>query len=71
MSTAPSDTIRPMLCADPSGKDLVITIRLAPDGRVYLHDMPPDFVPIAAALAPQDPELSRRADILARKATHA
>ncbi|CAG1004156.1 hypothetical protein PHYC_03119 [Phycisphaerales bacterium] len=69
MSTPPAATARPMLCSDAEGRDLVITIRLAPDGSVYLHDIPPDFVPIAAALAPQDPDLARRAAILARKAS--
>ena len=69
MTPTPSHVARdrPMLCADAEGRGLAITIRLSADGRVYLHDIPPAFLPIAAALVPQDHELAKRAAVLAER----
>lgn len=46
--------------SDEDGSDLVITIRLAPDGRVYFHDITADILPVAHALAPTDATLASR-----------
>lgn len=55
-----------MLCSDARGEELLITIRVAADGRVYLHDITPDFLPVAVALAPDDPDLKQRAELAKR-----
>jgi hypothetical protein len=51
--------------SDDAGRGLTLTIRLAPDGRVYLADIPPDLLPIALALAPHDESLLARAALAA------
>lgn len=43
------------------GDDLLVTIRIAADGRLFFHDIPPGLVEVALALAPADPVLSERA----------
>ncbi len=45
---------------DPLGRDLEVTIRIDPDGRVYFHDITADLLPVLAALAPRDPGVRRR-----------
>ena len=45
---------------DRLGRDLEITIRIGPDGRVYFRDLTLDLLPVASALAPHEPELRRR-----------
>jgi hypothetical protein len=52
--------------SDERGRTLVITIRIAPDGTLYFHDITPDLLPVAAALAPDDPALHARMEIAAR-----
>lgn len=39
---------------------LVATITVGMDGRVYFHDLTPALMPVAAALCPGDPVLTRR-----------
>jgi hypothetical protein len=46
--------------ADPDGEALTVTIRVAPDGRVYFHDIPAGLVPVALAIAPDDATLRAR-----------
>lgn len=58
-------TTRPMLASNERGADLVVTIRLGADGKVYFHDIPPAMVPVALALAPADASLEARAAALA------
>jgi hypothetical protein len=45
---------------DHAGRALDITIRIGPDGVIYFHDLTIDLLPVAAALAPGDPDLARR-----------
>jgi hypothetical protein len=52
--------------SDERGRALVITIRIAPDGTLYFHDITPDLLPVASALAPRDPTLRTRAEIAAK-----
>ncbi|MHC5002020.1 MAG: radical SAM protein [Planctomycetota bacterium] len=42
------------------GRDPVVTIRIDRDGRLLLHDLPRDMLPVAAALCPGDAALERR-----------
>ncbi len=37
-----------------------VTIRLASDGRVFLHDLTPDLLPIICQLCPNDEVLRQR-----------
>lgn len=46
--------------ADSRGAGLTIVIRIDPNGRVYLRDIPAAILPVARALAPQDESLARR-----------
>lgn len=46
---------------DKEGRGLVITIRIAPDGKLYFHDITADLLPVARALSPQDAALRARA----------
>ena len=48
------DAPHPSDGSDPRGLALEITIRIAPDGRVYLHDITEDLLPILLALNPTD-----------------
>lgn len=43
-----------------SGKNLEITITLAPNGQVYFHDLLPDLLPVAQALCPQNSDIEKR-----------
>jgi hypothetical protein len=52
--------------SDDRGKGLPITIRIAPDGRIYFHDITEDLVPVALAVCPEDSAMRRR--MLALKA---
>lgn len=47
--------------SDAEGRDLEVVIRIGPDGRVYLHDITEDLLPVALALNPNDPAMLRRA----------
>ncbi len=47
---------------DELGRDLTVTIRIGPDGSLYLSDVTMDMLPVVAALCPDDPELRRRLD---------
>ena len=47
---------------DELGRDLVVTIRIGPDGKLYVNDITFDMLPVALALCPDDPDLSRRAE---------
>ena len=47
---------------DELGRDLTVTIRIGPDGSLYLSDVTMDMLPVVAALCPNDPELQRRLD---------
>jgi hypothetical protein len=51
--------------SDPHGRELEVLIRIGADGRVYLHDITPDLLPIVLALSPNDTELRRRAEAAA------
>jgi hypothetical protein len=55
-----------MLARRDSGSDLVVTIRVGADGKVYFHDIPPAMLPVALALAPGDASLVSRAAALAK-----
>lgn len=46
--------------SDDVGAHLPITIRIGPDGRLYLHDLTHDLLPVAAALCPLDAALQQR-----------
>ncbi|MHC4415671.1 MAG: radical SAM protein [Planctomycetota bacterium] len=48
--------------SDAWGRDLVVTIRIGPDGRLYWNDITIDLLPVALALSPHDPVLNRRAE---------
>lgn len=37
-----------------------VIITLGRDGRVYFHDLSPELLPVAQALAPDDLELAKR-----------
>lgn len=41
-------------------EEYVVTITIARDGRVLLHDLPAGLVRIVAKLNPQDPQFSQR-----------
>ena len=45
---------------DEAGQDLVLTIRIGPDGRLYFHDLTPDLLGVALAMCPRNPEVRRR-----------
>ena len=49
---------------DDRGADLEITIRIGPDGRLYFNDVTIDLLPVALAMAPDDPDLCRRAEVV-------
>lgn len=59
-------TALPMLACCDSGSDLVVTIRLGADGKVYFYDIPPAMLSVALALAPDDVSLATRAAALAK-----
>ncbi len=48
--------------SDADGRGLDVVIRIGPDGRVYLHDITADLIPVVLALSPDDPDLRRRAE---------
>lgn len=56
---------RPMVASRDNGSDLVVTIRLGADGKVYFYDIPPAMLPVALALAPEDASLAARAAAMA------
>lgn len=45
---------------DELGRGLEIVIRIAPDGRVYLHDITPDLLPLLRELNPHDQSVRQR-----------
>jgi len=51
---------------DERGCDVLITIRITPDGRLFVHDITPDLLPALAAVCPNDRELALRAQIAAQ-----
>jgi hypothetical protein len=51
---------------DESGRDLEVTIRIGPDGRLYFADLPPDLLPVAVAVLPENESLRVRADRASR-----
>jgi hypothetical protein len=46
--------------SDEAAEGLLVTITLAPDGRVYFHELPTDMVDVAESLNPDDRELALR-----------
>ncbi|MEE8574963.1 MAG: hypothetical protein V3T30_06075 [Thermodesulfobacteriota bacterium] len=42
------------------GRDLVKTITIGVDGKVYFHDLTMDLIPVARGLNPYDEDLKRR-----------
>jgi len=46
--------------SDPQGTGLEVQIRIAPDGRMYFHDIPPALVDVVLALNPADAALAQR-----------
>lgn len=55
--------------SDIEGRELDVLIRIGADGRVYIHDITPDLLPIVLRLNPHDPDLRRRTDAAASFAT--
>lgn len=51
---------RRAIALDEAGTQLDVLIRIAPDGRVYFHDIPHGMLAVAAAIAPDDPVLAQR-----------
>jgi hypothetical protein len=51
---------KPAFVRDELGRTLEITIRIARDGRVYFHDIPPDMIGVARAIDPGNPGLRMR-----------
>lgn len=47
---------------DQRGAALEIVIRIAPDGKVYLHDITPDLLPVIEALNPRDEAVRARVE---------
>lgn len=47
---------------DERGRGLEIVIRIAPDGKVYLHDITPDLLPVLEALNPRDDMVRARVE---------
>jgi hypothetical protein len=47
---------------DQRGRGLEIVIRIAPDGKVYLHDLTPDLLPVIEALNPRDEVVRARVE---------
>ena len=45
---------------DELGRDLVVTIRIGPDGTVYFNDVTLDLLPVTLALNPDDARLRQR-----------
>lgn len=45
---------------DERGRALEIVIRIGVDGRVYLHDVTPDLLPVVEALNPRDATIRKR-----------
>lgn len=46
---------------DRLGRDLEVTIRITPDGRLLFCDLPADMLPVALSMCPDDQDLLRRA----------
>ena len=51
---------RRAIALDEAGTQLDVLIRIAPDGRVYFHDIPLGMLAVAAAIASEDPVLAQR-----------
>lgn len=51
---------RSRIALDELGEELDVRIRIAPDGRVYFHDIPLAMLGVAEALSPGDPALEQR-----------
>jgi hypothetical protein len=47
--------------SDEQARDLEITLRIGVDGRVYVHDITADLLPVFLALDPTNEDLQRRA----------
>lgn len=54
-------TQRRNVALDELGEQLDVLIRISADGRVFFHDIPLGMLPVAACLAPTDPEIAHRA----------
>lgn len=59
-SSGLSRVARRAIALDEAGTQLDVLIRIAPDGRVYFHDIPLGMLAVAAAIAPDDPVLAQR-----------
>jgi hypothetical protein len=49
---------------DAQGDGLPVTIRIAPDGRVYFHDITERLVSVALAMNPEDEAMRERKRVL-------
>lgn len=58
-------TLHPSDGSDAEGRELDVVIRIGVDGRVYLHDITADLMPVLLTLSPHDPGLRRRAEAAA------
>jgi hypothetical protein len=47
--------------SDAAGRHLDVLIRIAADGRIFLHDITTDLLPVLLALNPHDPDMNKRA----------
>lgn len=58
--------------SDERGRELDIVIRIGPNGRVYLHDITDDLLPVALSLNPTDIVMQQRVKAAGRldKETH-
>jgi hypothetical protein len=55
-------SVHPADGSDSAGRQLDVLIRIGADGRVFLHDITADLLPVLVALNPLDPALKRRAE---------
>jgi len=51
--------------SDAGGEQLPITIRIAPNGRIYFHDIPEALLPVALAMNPDDHAMQQRVKMAA------
>ncbi len=48
--------------SDPLGRELEVTIRIGPDGKLYWNDLTVALLPVARVLCPGDADLEARAE---------
>lgn len=53
-------TTRAPIALDEMGTELEVRIRIAPDGRVYFHDIPMAMLDVVAAIAPANKTVAER-----------